>query len=36
MQKAKYDHFKKGEKYIKRKWKEKYGDDSVEAVLEYK
>tara|TARA_R100000353_G_scaffold39143_1_gene31050 strand:+ start:6830 stop:6940 length:111 start_codon:yes stop_codon:yes gene_type:complete len=36
MQKAKYDHFKKGEAYIKKKWKEKYGDDSVEAVLEYK
>lgn len=36
VQKAKYDHFKKGEAYIKKKWKEKYGDDSVEAVLEYK
>jgi predicted amidophosphoribosyltransferase len=36
MQKIKHDHFKKGEAYIKRKWKEKYGDDNVEAVLEYK
>ena len=25
----------KGEAYIKRKWKEKFGDDSVDAVLEY-
>ena len=35
-QKAKYDHYKKGEEYIKRKWKEKYGDDDVDAVLGYK
>tara|TARA_Y100000592_G_scaffold93363_1_gene156419 strand:- start:368 stop:604 length:237 start_codon:yes stop_codon:yes gene_type:complete len=28
--------FKKAEKYIDKKWKDKYGDDSVEAVREYK
>tara|TARA_R100000781_G_scaffold62946_3_gene39922 strand:+ start:1743 stop:1853 length:111 start_codon:yes stop_codon:yes gene_type:complete len=36
MKKVKYDHYKKGEEYIKRKWKEKYGDSSVDEVLEYK
>ena len=30
------DYYEKGEEYIKRKWKEKYGDDDVDAVLEYK
>ena len=36
MQKIKYDHYKKGEEYIKRKWKKKYGDDDVDTVLGYK
>ena len=36
MKKVKYDNYKKGEEYIKRKRKEKYGDSSVDEVLEYK
>ena len=28
--------FKQGERIIKKKWKEKYGDASIEEVLEYK
>ena len=28
--------YEKGKEYVKRKWKEKYGDDSVEQVLGYK
>lgn len=34
--KIKNNQYKKGEEYIKRKWKEKYGDDNVDAVLGYK
>ena len=34
--KIKNNHYKKGEEYIKRKWKEKYGDDDVDTVLGYK
>ena len=34
--KIKYDHYKKGEEYIARKWKKKYGDDDVDTVLGYK
>ena len=34
--KARMQYYEKGEEYVKRKWKEKYGDDDVDAVLEYK
>ena len=34
--KEKYDHYKKGEEYIERKWKKKYGDDDVDTVLGYR
>ena len=34
--KARIQYYEKGEEYVKRKWKEKYGDDDVDAVLEYK
>ena len=33
---ARIAYYKKAEKYIEKKWKDKYGDDSVEQVLEYK
>ena len=33
---ARVAYYKKAEKYIEKKWKEKYGDDSAEQVLEYK
>ena len=36
IKKVKHDHYKKGEEYIKRKWKEKYGDSSVDEVLSHK
>ena len=29
-------YYEKGEEYVKRKWKEKYGDDDVDTVLGYK
>ena len=29
-------YFKKAEKFIDKKWKQKYGDSSKEEVLEYK
>ena len=32
--KSRVGYYRKAEKYIDRKWKEKYGDASVEAVLE--
>ena len=32
----KYNHYKKGEEYIKKKWKQKYGDDDVDTVLGYR
>ena len=34
--KARMQYYEKGEEYVKRKWKDKYGDDDVDAVLEYK
>tara|TARA_R100001510_G_scaffold34258_1_gene30754 strand:- start:954 stop:1079 length:126 start_codon:yes stop_codon:yes gene_type:complete len=33
---ARVAYYKKAEKYIAKKWKDKYGDDSAEQVLEYK
>jgi len=33
---ARIAYYKKAEKFIEKKWKEKYGDDSAEQVLEYK
>ena len=29
-------HYEKAKKYIDKRWKEKYGDDSINAVLEHK
>jgi len=34
--KIKNNMYKKGEEIIKKKWKEKYGDDDVDAVLGYR
>ncbi len=34
--KARVKHYEKGGEYIKKKWKEKYGDDDIEAVLGYR
>ncbi len=34
--KIKNAYYKKGEGYIKRKWKKKYGDDDVDTVLGYR
>ena len=34
--KARMQYYEKGEEYVKRKWKDKYGDDDVDAVLEYR
>mgnify|MGYP003112464191 FL=1 len=34
--KSRVDYYRKAEKYIDKKWKKKYGDDSVEQVLGYK
>jgi len=34
--KIKNKHYKKGEEHIKKKWKEKYGDDDVDTVLGYR
>ena len=34
--KIKNNMYKKGEEMIKKKWKEKYGDDDVDAVLGYR
>ena len=31
--KARINLYEKGGEYVKRKWKEKYGDDSIDAVL---
>ena len=33
---ARVAYYKKAEKFIEKKWKEKYGDDSAENVREYK
>ena len=34
--KARVQYYEKGEEYVKKKWKEKYGDDSIDAVRGYK
>ena len=34
--KARMQYYEKGEEYVKRKWKEKYGDASTEEVASYK
>jgi len=34
--KARMQYYEKGEEYVKREWKEKYGDASVEEVSEHK
>ena len=34
--KARMQYYERGEEYVKRKWKDKYGDASVEEVSEYK
>ena len=34
--KARIQYYERGETHIKRKWKDKYGDSSIEEVLEYK
>ena len=33
---ARVAYHRRAEKYIAKKWKDKYGDDSAEQVLEYK
>tara|TARA_R100000458_G_C8202543_1_gene192600 strand:- start:149 stop:262 length:114 start_codon:yes stop_codon:yes gene_type:complete len=34
--KARINLYERGGEYVKKKWKEKYGDDDIDAVLEYK
>ena len=34
--KALMQYYEKGEEYVKRKWKEKYGDSSTEEVMGHK
>ncbi len=34
--KSRVAYYKKAEKFIDKKWKEKYGDSSVDEVLEYR
>ena len=34
--KSRVAYYKKAEKFIDKKWKDKYGDSSVEEVLEYR
>lgn len=34
--KARVDYYRKAEKFIQKKWKKKYGDDSVDQVLGYR
>ena len=34
--KSRVDYYRKAEKFIEKKWKKKYGNDRVEAVLGYK
>ena len=34
--KALVQYYEKGGKYVKKKWKEKYGNDDVAAVLGYR
>ena len=34
--KARMQYYEKGEEYVKRKWKAKYGNSSTKEVLEHK
>jgi hypothetical protein len=34
--KARMQYYERGEAYVKRKWKDKYGDSSVEEVASYR
>ena len=34
--KARMQYYERGEEYVKRKWKEKYGDASTEEVASYR
>ena len=34
--KARMQYYEKGEEYVKRKWKDKYGDASTEEVASYR
>jgi len=34
--KARIQYYEKGEEYVKKKWKEKYGDASTEEVASYR
>jgi len=34
--KARIQYYEKGEEYVKRKWKDKYGDASTEEVTSYR
>jgi len=34
--KARIQYYERGEEYVKRKWKDKYGDSSIDEVLESK
>ena len=34
--KARMQYYEKGEAYVKKKWKDKYGDDDVDTVLGYR
>ena len=34
--KVRMQYYEKGEEYVKRKWKEKYGDDDVDTVRGYR
>ena len=34
--KVRMQYYEKGEEYVKKKWKAKYGDDDVDTVLGYK
>jgi hypothetical protein len=33
--KVRMQYYEKGEEYVKKKWKEKYGDDDVDTVRGY-
>ena len=34
--KVRMQYYEKGEEYVKKKWKDKYGDDDVDTVLGYR
>ena len=34
--KARMQYYERGEEYVKRKWKDKYGDSSTEEVASYR